>query len=298
MRTFINKIVVGLATKGVFNFLPDKEYLKLLFWGRMGRKLNLKSPSTYNEILQWIKLYDRNPIYTLAVDKSAVKGFISDLVGKQYTIPTIGEWDSFDEINFDDMPNAFVLKCTHNSGGLVICRDKGKMDMCEVKRKISNSLKSNYYSWGREWPYKNVKPKIIAEELIGENDRLPVDYKFFCFGGVIDSVMLCLDRDFGRPKFVFYDIEWNRLRYQTDEPILDKEIEKPENFEEMIMVVKKIAAKFKCPRVDMYNVDGKIYFGEITFFNQSGFDKDISYETDLMWGNKVKLCLEESIDTP
>ena len=292
MRTIANKLVVRMATKGMFKNLSDKEYLKLLFWGRMGRKLDLKNHPTYNEVLQWIKLYDRNPIYTEAVDKYEAKKFVADIVGEQYIIPTIGVWNSIEEIKFSDLPNKFVLKCTHNSGGLVICRDKEKLNIFDAKNKISDSLKSDYYSWGREWPYKNVRPRIIAEKLIGTNGKLPIDYKFFCFNGEIDSVMLCLDRDLGHPKFVFYDVNWKRLMYQKNEPILDKEIERPDNFDKMLTVVRKIAERFNCPRIDLYNVDGKIYFGEITFFNQSGFDTDISYDTDLMWGRKANLSLK------
>lgn len=292
MRTIANKLVVRMATKGIFKNLSDEEYLKLLFWGRMGRKLDLKNHPTYNEVLQWIKLHDRNPMYTEAVDKYEAKKFVADIVGEQYIIPTLGVWNSIEEIEFSELPNEFVLKCTHNSGGLVVCRDKEKLDLFDAKNKISASLKSDYYSWGREWPYKNVKPRIIAEKLIGTNGKLPIDYKFFCFNGEIDSVMLCLDRDLGHPKFVFYDVNWKRLMYQKNEPILDKEIDRPDNFDEMLTIVRKIAKRFNCPRIDLYNIDGNIYFGEITFFNQSGFDTDISYDTDLMWGQKANLSLK------
>lgn len=264
-------------------------YLKMLYHFKMGKKLNLKSPQSYNEKLQWLKLHDRNPKYTHLVDKYAVKDYVAKIASTKYIIPTLGVWNHFDEIDFSNLPNSFVLKCTHDSGGLVIVKEKEKLNKNKAKVKIEHCLKRDYYLNLREWPYKNVPHRIIAEEYIGDGDSLPTDYKFFCFNGEIDSVMLCLEREKGRPKFVFFNMEWKRLLYQNEEPEFDKVIEKPENFNEMIELVQKLCKGFSEVRIDLYNVNKTIYFGEMTFFNQSGFDVDITEKTDLYWGNKLKI---------
>ena len=160
------RILFYLESKGFFNFLSDEKYLKFFYKLNMGKKLNLENPKTFNEKLQWLKLYDRKDIYTTMVDKYEVKRYVTDLIGEEYIVKNFGVWDSFDEIDFDKLPNQFVLKCTHDSGGLVICRDKSKLDIEKAKQKINKSLNRNYFYNGREWPYKNVKPRIIAEEYL------------------------------------------------------------------------------------------------------------------------------------
>lgn len=273
----------------------DAFYLKLLYKNRMKKTLNLNNPQTYNEKLQWIKLYDRKPEYTELVDKAMVKAKVGKIIGNQYIIPTLGIWDSFKEIDFSKLPDQFVLKCTHDSGGLVVCKDKNNLDWLNAEKKIAHCLRRNYYLNTREWPYKNVPHKIIAEQFISQKDGgLPVDYKFFCFGGEPDCVMLCVGREYGHPQFFFYSMEWKRLLYQKTEiePDADIEIEQPKNFSEMIDVVRKLAEGYPEIRIDLYNVDGKIYFGEYTFFNQSGFDVEISEKTDLYWGNKLHLPMK------
>lgn len=284
------KLFLPLAARGFFTEMDDERYLKLMFRARLGRKLNLDNPQTYNEKLQWLKLNDRNPEYAQLVDKYEVKKRVAELIGEEYIIRTYGVWDRADDIDFEALPDAFVLKTTHDSGSIIVCRNKSELDFGKARKSLEKSLHHNYYSWSREWPYKNVRPRIIAEELIGENDTLPVDYKFFCFNGEIDSVMLCLERDFGRPKFLFFNTEWERLMYQNMEPVLPENIAPPRKYDQMISLVKEIAKVSACPRIDLYNIDGRIYFGEITIFNQAGFDTDISYETDLLWGKKADIC--------
>lgn len=275
--------------------LPDtikcnRFYLKLMFKNRMKKKLNLDNPKTYNEKLQWLKIYDRKSEYGIMVDKYAVKYKVASIIGEEYTIPTLGIWNSFADIDFDKLPKQFVLKCTHDSGGLIICKDKSKLDLKLAEEKINHCLKRNYYLNTREWPYKNVKHRIIAEKYISQSDGgMPVDYKFFCFGGEIDNVMVCVGRDQGKPQFIHYDMKWNRLLYQNYEPELIEPIEKPENFDLMIKLVKKLSQGYSQIRIDLYNIDGKIYFGEYTFFNQSGMDRDISLDTDKYWGDKINI---------
>lgn len=293
-----DKYLYGIFFLGRFlkgSLSAESLYLKILYQYKMGKKLNLKNPQSYNEKLQWMKLYDRNLEYTRLVDKYEVKEYVTEMAGMQYTIPTLGVWNHFDEIDFASLPNTFVLKCTHDSGGLIIVKDKSKLDKEKAKRKIEHCLKRDYYLNLREWPYKNVPHKIIAEEYIGDLNSLPTDYKFFCFDGKIDSVMLCMEREKGRPKFAFFDMNWQRLLYQKDEPEFEKTIDKPENFDEMIALVKKLCKGFPEVRVDLYNVDGKPYFGEMTFFNQSGFDVDITEQTDLYWGRKLRIKQLENV---
>ena len=264
--------------------IPDKIYLTHRFNHLMNYKMDWSNPITYNQKLQWIKLHDRDERYTNLVDKYEVKRIVANLIGEEYVIPTIQICESFDAINISQLPSQFVMKCTHDSGSYVICADKDKFDFNVAKEKLENSLKHNFYWESREWPYKNVKPRIIVEEFIG---FYPKDYKFFVFNGEIDSIMVCKDRDKGYPSFYFYDINWNRLYYQHEELEKNDQIEKPENLDLMVKLVKKLAKGFAHVRIDLYNVNGTIYFGEYTLFNQSGFDTDITYETDLMWGKML-----------
>ena len=287
------KIANFLAAKHLLDWIPDEPYLKLRFRAVFGRKMDLDNPKTYNEKLQWIKLYDHNPDYMMMVDKVDVKSYVAGLVGEEYVIPTLGVWEHVEDIDFDSLPNRFVLKCTHDSGGLVICKNKSQLNVEEAKRKLQKSMNSNYFKWGREWPYKELKPRIIAEEFIGD-ERIPIDYKFYCFNGRIDSVMLCLDRDMGYPKFLFYDTEWNRQNYMWKEHVIEKEPEAPKNFSKMLEIAQKLSEGMPCVRIDLYNIHGEIYFGEITIFNQDGFDTDITYDTDLHWGKLTKLPMKRS----
>lgn len=284
------KVVVFLQNRCNFKVLPDALYLRICYKLIFHKKLDLDNPQTFNEKLQWLKLHDRKPEYTMLVDKYEVKKYVANIIGEAYIIPTLGVWDSFDEIDFDTLPNQFVLKCTHDSGGLVICRDKSKLDVAAARKKIKKSLKHNYYFFGREWPYKDVKPRIIAEPFIGKGDQLPEDYKIFTFGSAIDSIMVCKGRDQENgPFFYYYDTSWNRLYYQR--PGLEKNdtIQKPKNLDQMLKIAEALGAGLKHVRVDLYNIDGKIYFGELTFFDECGFDTEITEKIDLMLGGKIRL---------
>lgn len=282
---FINKLFGKLFS--------DKLSLRLLFKIRMGRKLNLENPQTFNEKLQWLKLYDRKPIYTTMVDKYAVKEYVAERIGEEYIIPTLGVWDNFEAIDFDELPKQFVLKCTHDSGGLVICRDKDKLDKEAAKAKISASLKQNFYYHTREWPYKNVPPRIIAEQYMTDspdsNDFS--DYKFFCFDGKVDCVMVCLERSSGDTKFYFFDRDWNlkRLNIRGKNAPEGFTIPKPECMDEMFEIAAKLSQGVSYLRVDLYQSNGRVYFGELTFFPQSGFDANLLPETDEYFGRLLQL---------
>lgn len=417
------------------NMIPDELYLKMQFKKAMGYSLDLKNPKTFNEKLQWLKLYDRNPEYTTMVDKYSVKKYIAKKIGPEFIIPTLGVWNSFDEIDFNALPNQFVLKCTHDSGGLIVCHDKSCLDMEAVRKKIETSLSNNFYHVGREWPYKNVPHRIIAEQYmadalrnykqfgfdsvprmtlvysehftkdglkedfydevwnhldiqrsahgkavlpiqrskqydlmkqlaakisekmsfvridfyeideklyfcevtlcpankfegfkpeewdlkLGEWIKLPtggyrlnadacsivitesyssnkdikalVDYKFFCFNGFAESVMVCTEREIGNPKFYFFDREWKLKKYN----IRGKEapdsftLPKPDRIDEMFVIAEKLSKGIPYVRVDLYCIDGLIYFGEMTFYPDSGFDVNLLKESDTYWGEMLIL---------
>lgn len=285
----MKRFILALVRR--FNFLfPDKLYLKVCFYLEMGTTLNLKVPQTFNEKLQWLKLYNRKPEYTMMVDKILVKEYIADIIGREYVVPILGVWDNPDEIDYDSLPDKFVLKTNHSGGntGVVIVKDKAKIDKEFVRRKLQTSLKSDIYKRYREWPYKNVKKKIFAETYLG--DEL-IDYKFSCFDGYVDSVMICLDRQLGDPKFYFFDSQWNLRRYNKRGINAPKDftIPKPEKIDDMFDLASKISRNFPYSRIDLYNINGKIYFGEITFFPASGFDANLLPETDEYFGSLINL---------
>lgn len=271
--------------------VPDKLYLKWRYRLEMGAKLDLNNPQAFSEKLQWLKLYNRKPEYTTMVDKYAAKKYVASIIGEEYIIPTIGVWESFDEIDFNKLPNQFVLKTTHGGGssGVVICKDKATLDIKQAKAKLNRSLNKCIYRTFREWPYKNVKPRIIAEEFIGSGDI--EDYKFSCYNGVATDVMICMDRGTGDTKFYFFDQEWNLLRYNKRGLAAPEgfTIPAPKNIDKMFEIAGRLSKGIPYLRVDLYNIDGKIYFGENTFFPQSGFDSNLLPETEKLFGSRIKL---------
>lgn len=281
--------------KLLLRLLPDKWAIQIDYFKRFKKFANLKNPQTLNEKLQWLKLYNRKPEYTTMVDKYAVKEYVADIIGEEYIIPTLGVWDRFEDIDFDALPNQFVLKTTHDSGGVVICKDKSQLDKDAAKRKIEKSLSTNYYWSGREWPYKNVPPKIIAEQYITDSPDVDVitDYKFYCFGENVDSVLVCVERETGTPKFYFFDQDWNLRRYNKrgKEAPEGFTLPKPHKMDEMFQVALKLAQSCNVPflRIDLYNSNGQILFGELTFFPSSGFDANRLPETDLYFGSLTNL---------
>lgn len=274
---FLNKEIRFnyLTEMGLFNHLSDEEFLKKKYKVLMGKELNLNPPVTFNEKLQWLKIHDHNPLYTTMVDKYAAKDYVANIIGKEHIIPTLGVWDRFDEIDFEQLPNEFVLKCTHDSGGLVICPDKNKLDRNAAKRKIEKCLKRNYYWSGREWPYKDVKPRIIAEKYMtdGTNKEI-MDYKMMCFNGKHKASFVCSNR-FSKEglKVTFYDTNWKRMPFERHYPASKVEIEKPRTYDEMVELAEKLSMKIPFVRVDFYEILGKIYFGELTFSPGSGFEE-------------------------
>jgi len=237
-------------------------------------------------------LYDRNPLYTTLVDKYEVKEFVSNIIGSDYIIPTLGVWDKFDDIDFDKLPNRFVLKCTHDSGGLVICKDKALFDKKLAKKKINKCLKKNYYYHLREWPYKDVKPRIIAEQYMEDSNSKDLkDYKLFAFKGEVKALYVATDRHSKESglKFTFFDKDFNHLPFTNSHPNADVLPTKPTCFEEMVSLAEKLSKDLKQARIDFYEVDGRVYFGEITFFHMSGLKKFEPYEWDKIFGSWIEL---------
>lgn len=270
--------------------LNDEYYLRLKYRRIVGDRLNLKHPESYNEKLQWLKLYNHRPEYTILVDKYLVKAYIAKKIGEQYVIPLLGVWDSFDEINFDELPEKFVLKTNHNSGnGVFICRDKSSIDLDSLKKKISESLNDDYYKETLEWPYKDINKKIIAEQYI-EDAASPylTDYKLFCFNGVPKIAYISKDSA-DHPTTDFFDMDFNPLPIKMRDPNSEVKPSKPDEFEEMKRLASVLSEGIPHVRVDFYLVDGKIYFGEMTFFHCSGFAKVYPEEWNLKMGGWINL---------
>lgn len=272
----------------LFRLIPDKIYLKTVYFIQLKRKLDLDNPILYNEKLQWLKLHDRKPIYTILVDKYLVKKYVESVIGKEYIIPTIGVYDKFKNIDFSSLPKKFVIKCSHDSGSTFIC-NKDDIDLKKIRKRINLSLKNNYYWYLREWQYKNVKARILVEELIVDQHNNEInDYKFFCFNGVVKMVMVVVDRS-SNPKSNFYDIYFNKLNLRIENPNINQSIKKPKNFDEMIAIAEKLSKNLTHVRIDLYNVDGKIYFSEFTFHHWGGISNIYPAKWDEKLGNWITI---------
>lgn len=292
--TYIKKPkTLGLAILSHFGtWLPDSLYLKIMFRLEMGYTLNLKKPQTFNEKLQWLKLYNRKPEYTRMVDKSEAKTVAENILGKGYVIPTLGVWNKFEEIDFNSLPDSFVLKTTNGGGGggVIICRDKSKLNLASAAERLKSSLKANIYRHLKEWPYKNVKPRIIAEKFMVDESGELRDYKFYCFNGEPKVFLVASERFSGhRTYFDYFDMEGNHLPFTQggmNNPVTPA---LPSTFEEMKQVAKKLSHGLPHVRIDLYSVDEKVYFGEFTFFDSSGFEKFTPREWDNIFGGWIIL---------
>ena len=289
------KIFESLAMRGFFKNMNDKEYLSWLYRARMGRFPDLNHPKSFNEKLQWLKLNDRKPEYTEMVDKYLAKKYVEKRIGEKYIIPTLGVWDEFDQIEFEKLPDQFVLKTTHDSGGVVICKDKANFDKAAAERKLEKSLKRNYYWAEREWPYKNVKPRIIAENYLSFlNGSDLVEYKVFCFNGKPALFLICKGEGHTDERTNdFYDLEFNHIPVTVTCPNAKEKCQKPDEYEELLELSRKLAKNTYQLRVDLYVINHKIYFGELTFFHDSGCCKFNPPEWDKRFGDMLKLPIEE-----
>lgn len=269
----------------------DRRFIEYIWKHRMNYPLNLDKPQTYNEKLQWLKLYDRNPIYTKLVDKFECKAIIASKIGGGYIIPTLGVWDWAEDIEWDKLPNQFVLKCTHDSGGLVICRDKSKLDKNAAERKLKAALKRTYWMAAREWPYKDVPHRILAEQYMEDEKTGELrDYKFFCFDGEVRCMFVASERQRNKePYFDFFDTEFNNLGIKQGHPNSPVPIAKPKCFDEMKQIAAKLSVGIPQVRVDLYEVNGKVYFGEMTLFHHTGLVPFEPSHWDITFGDWIKL---------
>ena len=263
-----------LAQAGFYDHMSDEEFLKKKYKYLIGTELNLDNPKTFNEKLQWLKLHDHNPIYTVMVDKYLAKKYVADIIGDEYIIPTLGVWNNPDEIDFDFLPEQFVLKCNHNSGtGLCICTDKSELDIPNVKKGLRKGMADNYYLHGREWPYKDVPRKIIAEKyLVDESGKELKDYKVFNFNGEPKIIQVDYDRFVGHKRNL-YTTDWKYIEASIEFPT-DKshQIPKPEAMDKMLELATKLSKGFPHVRTDFYSIEDKIYFGELTLYHGSGYE--------------------------
>ena len=282
---------VAIVELIVFYLLTDKMYLKLKFTKVFGKKLNLNNPQTFNEKIQWLKLNDRDPLYHDMVDKYEVKKIVANMIGDEYIIPTLGVWNSFDEIDFDSLPDQFVMKCNHDSASTIICKNKSNFDYSRAKQILANALRHDYYRFeNRQWAYKGIKRKIIAEKLLFEESGEDLkDYKFFCFNGEVKFIQVDINR-FSNHKRNIYDLDWNlqdfQIQYPNDKNFI---IEKPGKLDEMISLAEKLSKGIVHVRVDFYYLNNKIFFGELTFYHGGGTERFYPDSWDFTVGSWMKL---------
>ena len=292
------RIAVSMSRRGWLDHLPDKTYLSIMYRANFAQKLRWESPITFSEKLQWMKLYDRNPVYSRMVDKYEAKHYTSERIGDQYTIPVVGgPWEHPDDIDYDALPEQFVLKTTHDCGGVLICTDKSKFDREAAKRKLLEHLQRNYYLHCREWPYKDVKPRIFAEMFLSEQDNTKgiKDYKFFTFNGEPKLMYIAGGRDYSQKENVvyadFFDMNFKHVDLRIDHDNAPVCPEKPITFEQMVECARVLSQGTKHLRVDFYEVKGKLYCGELTFFHCGGLRPFKTCEWDVQMGDWIDLAL-------
>ena len=275
------------------SWMPDKWYLLMLYPLKTGELLHLGNPQTFGEKLQWLKLYDRKPEYHLMVDKYDVKDYVANIIGGDYIIPTLGVWDKPEDINFEEMPRKFVLKTTHGGGGcgVFICKDKNLLLKDEVIKRVKKALKLDLYKTFREWPYSGIKKRVLAEIYLDDSGHSPSDYKVLCFGGKARLIEYHANRFEGRHTQDFYDIEWNKTSISQGgvNTMSDYEITRPSCLDRMIEFSEKLSRDIATCRIDWYVSNQKLYFGEITFFDASGFEPFDKKEDNTLLGSWISL---------
>lgn len=281
-------------------FLDDRTSLRLLFWSVTGNSLNLEAPQTFNEKLQWLKLYDRKPTYQMMVDKITAKEWAASRIGAEHIIPTIKVWDNEKDINTEELPDQFVLKTNHDSGTVFVCRDKAEFDLPNVKRCLKKSLSKNFFFQSREWPYKNIKPQVFAESYISGFDgskadkregemKGVVDYKFLCYNGICEYLFTCTGRESNDLRVDFFDLEWNHLPFERHYPNADIHIPKPEALSQMVEIAESLSKDIPFVRVDLYQDQGHIYFGEMTLYPGAGLEEFAPPEWDQILGEPISI---------
>lgn len=272
-------------------FIPDRLFLKYQFHYVFGQPLNLDNPKSFNEKLQWLKLYDRNPLYTTLVDKYAVKKWVADKIGKEYVIPTLAIYDNEGQIDLNTLPNQFVLKCTHDSGSVVICKDKRTFDLDGARQVLGKGLKNNFYKKHREWPYKNVQRRIIAEQFLDDNSSSGLkDFKLYCMNGECKAILVVTrNHNTGNSYYDYFDADFNHLSFTKGHPNSPCVVARPESFSVMKQLSQRLSEGITNVRCDFYEINGRIFFGEMTFFPASGIVPFNPVEYDIEWGGWIEL---------
>ena len=270
--------------------IPDRLYIQLLFFRHLHKRVNLEHPKAFNEKLQWLKLHDRNPEYTKMVDKYAVKQYVSEKIGSQFIIPTLGVWDNPEDIDFTNLPDRFVLKWNHDSGSIVICTDKSRLDREEAVNRLKSRQKFSGFWYAKEWPYKDVVPKVIAEKYIEDSSGYLNDYKLMCFNGKVRCSFVCTDRFSGDGlKVTFYDRSWNQMPFSRHYPVSDIPVPRPKNYDVLVHLAEKLSEGIPFVRVDFYDVNDRVYFGEMTFYPGSGLEEFDPEKWDYVLGSWLEL---------
>lgn len=291
MNEIIKRKILYIISNINYRIIPDKYYLQMAYKKKLNKSLNLDEPVTFNEKIQWLKLNDRKVSYTDLVDKLNVREYVKEKIGERYLNKLYRVYDKVEDINIKDLPSQFVLKTNHDSGGVIVCKDKQKIDWNNKLKEFKIRLKQNYYYLSREYHYKDVVPKIICEELLVDDKYgTPLDYKIFCFNGTPLYVQVDIDR-FSNHTRNFYDAKWNlqsfRLKYNNS----NQSIDKPENLDEMLELAKKLSSGIAFCRVDFFYVNKKTIFGEITFFPESGYGEVIPNEYEKILGDLIDVSL-------
>lgn len=268
-----------------FNLLFDKRYAKNRYFKTFGKTLNLDNPKTFNEKIQWLKLYRRDELQTLLCDKYLVRDYLKSIIGDKYLNQLYGVYENADQIDYESLPTRFVLKCNHGSGWNILCKDKSELNNSDTNKQLNHWLNQNYYHLGKEWCYKNIKPLIIAEEYLGDNLD---DYKIFCFNGKAKYIQIDKDR-FTNHTRCFYDLSWIKQPFTTQYPIYKEKVKKPPLLSEMISIAEELAGDLEFARIDLYQIKKSIRFGEITLYHGNGFEKFVPEKYDLVLGHQLKL---------
>lgn len=287
------KAIIPLDSLRLIDWMPDEMFVKLAFRGELGQKLDLKNPKSFNEKLQWLKLYDHKTEYIDLVDKLKAKSVVGNQIGSQHIVPLYGHWKTADEIAFETLPDKFVLKCNHDQGSVILVSDKNRINKKNVIDILNKKLKRNNFYGCREYPYKYIKPEVFAEEYLGSDI---IDYKFYCFNGK-PKFLYCgqgLTEDHSL-KIDFFDLDWNIMPfYRTDYRRLGS-IPKPLHLDEMIDISKKLSKDIPFVRIDLFEVNGKVYFSEFTLCPAAGFMPFVPKEYDWIVGEWLKLPVKKRL---
>lgn len=290
LKSLSKEIKNSLYFSPIAKALPSDVFLRIHYRVSLGKPLNLSNPTTFNEKMQWLKLYYHDPDFTVMVDKYAVKDYVKSKIGEEYVIPSLGVYDSYEDIDFNELPDQFVLKCTHDSGGIAICKDKSCFNYAKAREKLTRSLSRNYYYLGREWPYKNVRPRILVEKYMENKNRSNLDvYKILTFNGIPKIIQTIQNDKTPVESIDYFDCSWNKLDMRQDYPNSHDPLNKPACLDQMLQLAEELSKGTPFLRVDLYEIDGKVYFSEFTFYSDCGFAPFTPSDWDATLGSWIQL---------